>query len=359
MINQTITKTENGEKKLATSVEAAQFQLNLSSSPHIRHPESVPDIMRWVVIALCPALIASILFFGWRAIFLTCVSVIFAVLTEYAITRLARKPNTIGDYSAIITGILLAFNVSPILPWWMMALGSIFSVGVAKMAFGGLGSNFINPALAGRAFLMASYPAAMTRWCAPEGIIKGTHSGFDGMTSATPLALFKTAVADGSFANLNFQDALGNLFIGNVGGCIGETSAVALLIGAIILWYKRIIGFRIPFIYIGTVFLLFWLFNGTGSLFSPTAITIPLFQILSGGLFLGAFFMATDMVTSPITPGGKVYFALGCGVLTFIIRKFGGYPEGVSYSILIMNLFVPLIERYTRPSIYGKVNKRG
>lgn len=359
MINQTITKTETSEKKLASSVEKAQFQLNLSSSPHIRHPQTVSDIMRWVVIALCPVFIASFLFFGWRAIFLTCVSVSFAVLTEYFIIRLTGKPKTIGDYSAVITGILLAFNVSPALPWWMLALGSIFSVGVAKMAFGGLGSNFINPALAGRAFLMASYPAAMTSWSAPQGIIKGTLSGFDGMTSATPLAFFKNAVADGSIANLNLQDALQNLFVGNVGGCIGETSAVALLIGAIILWYKKIIGFRIPFIYIGTVFFLFWLFNGSGNLLSPTAIAIPLFQILSGGLFLGAFFMATDMVTSPITPGGKVFFALGCGLLTFIIRKFGGYPEGVSYSILIMNLFVPLIERYTRPAIYGKVNKRG
>jgi electron transport complex protein RnfD len=360
MINQTITKTENGEKKLATSVEnEAQFQLNISSSPHIRHPESVSDIMRWVVIALSPAFIASFLFFGWRAIFLTCVSVSFAVLTEYLITRFTGKPKTIGDFSAIITGILLAFNVSPMLPWWMLALGSVFSVGVAKMAFGGLGSNFINPALAGRAFLMACYPAAMTNWCPPQGIIKGTLSGFDGLTSATPLASLKMVIANGTLADFSFKDALMNLYIGNVGGCIGETSAVALLIGAIILWSKKIIGFRIPLVYIGTVFLLFWFFNGSEDLFSLVAIKIPLFQIFSGGLFLGAFFMATDMVTSPITPGGKVYFALGCGILTFIIRKFGGYPEGVSYSILIMNLFVPLIERYTRPSIYGKVKKRG
>lgn len=359
MISQTITSTETSEKKLVSSAELSQTQLNLSSSPHIRHSQTVPDIMKWVVIALCPALIASFLFFGWRAIFLTCVSVIFAVLTEYLIVRLMKKPNTTGDFSAVITGILLAYNVSPSLPWWMVALGSIFSIGVAKMTFGGLGSNFINPALAGRAFLMASYPAAMTSWTVPEGIIKGTLSGFDGVTSATPLAYFKNAVADGSFANLNYQEVLQNLFIGNIGGCIGETSAIALLIGAIILWYKKIIGFRIPVVYIGTVFLLFWLFNGTGNLFTSTAVLIPLFQILSGGLFLGAFFMATDMVTSPITPSGKLFFALGCGLLTFIIRKFGGYPEGVSYSILIMNLFVPLIEKYTRPSIYGKVRKRG
>ncbi|HEX3020289.1 MAG TPA: RnfABCDGE type electron transport complex subunit D [Chitinispirillaceae bacterium] len=359
MITQTATKTEIGENKQVTNIEPSQSQLNLSSSPHIRHPQSVSNIMLWVVIALVPAFIGSFLFFGWRAIFLTCVSVTFAVTTEYLIVHLTKKPKTIGNFSAVITGILLAFNVSPTLPWWMLAIGSVFAVGVAKMAFGGLGSNFINPALAGRAFLMASYPAAMTSWVAPQGIISGTLSGFDGLTSATPLALFKNAEITGTLQNLNIQDSLLNLFIGNVGGCIGETSALALLIGALILWQRRIIGFRIPVIYIGTVFFLFWLFNGTGNHFTSAAAFIPLYQILSGGLFLGAIFMATDMVTSPITPAGKLYFALGCGLLTFIIRKFGGYPEGVSYSILIMNLFVPLIERYTRPPVYGKVKKRG
>lgn len=163
---------------------------------------------------------------------------------------------------------------------------------------------------------------------------------------------------DGSFQALDIQDAFYNLFIGNVGGCLGETSVLALLLGAMILWYKRIIGFRIPVIYIGTVFLLFWIFNGTGELFTSGAAIIPTYQILSGGLFLGALFMATDMVTSPITPMGKIVFAAGCGVLTFVIRKYGGYPEGVSYSILLMNLCVPLIERYTRPGIYGEVKKQ-
>jgi electron transport complex protein RnfD len=255
----------------------------------------------------------------------------------------------------VITGILLAFNLSPSLPWWMVVLGSAFSIAVAKMAFGGLGSNFINPALAGRAFLMACYPAEMTSWIAPK---LGTISGINGITSATPLANIKSAMANGTFQALDFQDAIINLFTGNIGGCIGETSAIAILIGAVILLYKHIIGFTIPVSFIGTVFLLFWLFNGSGQLFTSGAIIVPFYHILSGGLFLGAFFMATDMVTSPITRKGKLFFGIGCGLLTFTIRKFGGYPEGVSYSILIMNLLVPHIERYTRPKIYGEVKKR-
>lgn len=335
--------------------ENKQMQLNISSSPHIRYPETVPVIMIWVIAALVPAMVASYLIFGIRAILLTSISVVTAVLVEAIICKMVKKPVSIGDFSAVLTGILLAFNVSPSLPWWMVVIGSAFSIAVAKMAFGGLGSNFINPALAGRAFLMACYPSAMTSWVAPN---LGTLSGISGITSATPLANIKTAMANGSFQALDFQDALVNLLTGNVGGCIGETSAVALLIGAVILLYKHIIGFTIPVMYIGTVFLLFWLFNGTGQYFTSGAIIIPTYHILSGGLFLGAFFMATDMVTSPINRRGKLVFGIGCGVLTFIIRKFGGYPEGVSYSILIMNLMVPHIERYTRPTIYGEVKKR-
>ncbi len=341
-----------------------QLQLNISSSPHIRYHESVPSIMIWVIAALFPAMIASYMFFGIRAILLTSISVITAVLVEAIICKMLRKPTTIGDYSAVITGILLAFNVSPSLPWWMVVIGSAFSIAVAKMAFGGLGSNFINPALAGRAFLMACYPSAMTSWVAPKlGTLSGisavtSATSLAGVTSATPLANIKTAMTNGSFQALDFQDALINLFTGNIGGCIGETSAVALLIGAVILLYKHIIGFTIPVMYIGVVFLLFWLFNGTGQYFTSGAIIVPTYHILSGGLFLGAFFMATDMVTAPINRRGKLIFGIGCGVLTFIIRKFGGYPEGVSYSILIMNLMVPHIERYTRPKIYGEVKKR-
>ncbi|HON10727.1 MAG TPA: RnfABCDGE type electron transport complex subunit D [Chitinispirillaceae bacterium] len=352
MTTQPLTKSEVQSKNDTTEAEVEL--LHISTSPHIRHPGSVPNVMMWVIIALVPSIVASYMFFGWRAIFLTCVGITSAVLTEWLITLLMKKPSTIGDFSAVITGILLAFNVPPSLPWWMVAIGAAFAIGVAKMAFGGLGGNFINPALAGRAFLMASYPAAMTSFTAPK---LGTISGLDGITSATPLAHFKLSMMNGSFQALDFQDAIYNLFTGNVGGCIGETSAIALLLGAMILWYKRIIGFAIPLFYIGTVFVLFWLFNGTGDLFTSGAIIVPTYQILAGGLLLGAFFMATDMVTSPITPNGKIVFGIGCGVLTFVIRKFGGYPEGVSYSILLMNLLVPLIEKYTRPRIYGRVKK--
>ena len=351
-------KKEQAETAVSGAVDhLAADSLHLASSPHIRHPETVTNIMVWVVIALVPAGIASVVFFGFGALFLTAVSVIAAVVTEWAACRIMKRPSSIGDFSAVVTGILLAFNVPSDLPWWMMAIGSVFAIGVAKMTFGGLGANFINPALAGRAFLMASYPSAMTHFTATRlGSLSGI--GIDGMSSATPLAQFKAAVASGSFQALDFQDALTNLFTGNVGGCLGETSALALLIGGVILLYKRIISLRIPMVYIGIVFLLSWLFNGTGSLVTSGALIVPFYQILAGGLFLGAFFMATDMVTSPITPKGKIIFAAGCGILTFVIRKFGGYPEGVSYSILIMNLFVPLIERYSRPKIYGEVRRR-
>ena len=243
----------------------------LSASPHLRHPESVPHIMIWVIIALLPALAAGVFFFGFQALFLTGVSVIAAVVTEWAVVRVMKKPTTIGDFSAVVTGILVAFNVSSTLPWWMVAIGSAFAIGVSKMAFGGLGSNFINPALAGRAFLMAAYPSAMTHF-APTRF--GSLSGIDGITSATPLAHFKAAMADGSFQALDFQDALSNLFFGNVGGCLGETSALALLAGGVLLLYKRIIPLRIPLVYIGIVFLLNWVFNGSGSHFTSSAIII-------------------------------------------------------------------------------------
>lgn len=335
--------------------------LHISTSPHIKHAESVPSIMLSVVLALIPAFIASIFFFGTRSLLVTAACIFSCLASEWFIMKfIMKKGNTLTDFSALVTAILLAFNLPPDIPLWMATIGSVFAIGVVKCAFGGLGNNFINPALAGRAFLMASYPAAMTSFRAPNsGTIHGLASLIDGISSATPLATYKEAVASGNFNALDFQDAISNLFIGNVGGCIGETSAIALLVGAVFLWYKRIIGFKIPFSYIFTVFLLFWGFNGTGGLFTTESLIVPFFHILGGGLMLGALFMATDMVTSPITPLGKVVFGTGCGVLTFVIRKFGGYPEGVSYSILLMNLLVPLIDRYTRPRMYGrKARKR-
>ncbi len=339
--------------------ETAPSMLHVSTSPHIRHNETVPSIMLFVIIALVPSFIASVWFFGIRSIILTLVSILFCVATEWVIVRfLLKKPSTLSDYSAILTGILLAFNLPPDLPLWMAALGGVVAIGIGKMAFGGLGNNFINPALAGRAFLLASYPAAMTTFCPTrQGSINGLAQPIDAISQATPLAAFKESLANGTFQALDFQAAIPNLLTGNVGGCIGETSAIALLIGAAILWYKRIIGFSITMTYIGVVFLLFWIFNGvTSDILSSDALIIATFQIFSGGLMLGALFMATDMVTSPITTKGRIIFGIGCGVLTFLIRKFGGYPEGVSYSILLMNLVVPLIDRYSRPRLYGKVS---
>ncbi len=339
------------------SEEKQQSLLHIATSPHIRYKESVSSIMISVAIALIPALCASIWFFGIRSILLTGVSVFSCMATEWIIVRyLLRRPSTLKDYSALVTGILFAFNLPPDLPIWMAVLGSVFAIGVAKMAFGGLGNNFINPALAGRAFLMASYPAAMTTFSPTRfGSINGLSGQIDAISQATPLTAFKEALINGNFQALDFQSAFPNLLTGNVGGCIGETSVIALVMGALFMMYKHIIGFSIPVSYIGTVFILYWIFNGaTGDLLSSDALIIPTYHVLSGGLVLGAFYMATDMVTSPITTKGRFIFGTGCGILTFTIRKFGGYPEGVSYSILIMNLFVPLIDRYIRPIIYGK-----
>lgn len=335
------------------SEETPTKLLTISSSPHIRDSVSVPKIMLSVTAALVPSFIASIIFFGVQAITVTAVSIIAALVTEWVIVKyLFKRPSTLGDYSALVTGILFAFNLPPDLPLWMVALGSAFSIGVAKWAFGGLGNNFINPALAGRAFLLASYPVEMTKFT--PTVFKSLN-GLDAFTSATPLAAIKEAIRTGQFVGLDFQESFRDLFLGNTGGSLGETSVLALLIGVLFLMYKGIVGFKIPATYIGTVFLLFWVFNGvTSDLLSTDALTVAVFNLLAGGLALGAFFMATDMVTSPVTPKGKIIFGMGCGILTFVIRKFGGYPEGVSYSILLMNLVVPLIDRYTRPPLYGK-----
>lgn len=331
-------------------------QLHISSSPHIRDKRSVPHIMRDVVIALIPTIIASVYFFGWRSLIMIAVSVISCILTEQIVAvNLLKQRTPLTDWSAIITGILIAANMPVGAPLWMAAVAGAFAMGVAKWAFGGLGNNFINPALAGRAFLMASYPAAMTGAAFNAGGTLGTVpellAGIDGVTGATPLMALPELLSNG----VDLQNAFSHLFWGNVGGCLGETSAVAILIGAVWMLYRRVIGFTIPVIYVLTVFLLFLVFNGIegANPLSSDALSYATFHILSGGLLFGAVFMATDMVTSPITIKGQAIFALGCGVLTFTIRKFGGYPEGVSYSILLMNLLTPLIDRYVKPRVYG------
>jgi len=354
--------TTNSGKSGANSKAGAEKemilpQLHLSCSPHVRSAVTVPMIMLFVIIAMTPSFITSVIFFGFSAILLTAVCAGSAAGTEWAINKIFKRQQTVGDLSAVVTGILVAFNLPPSLPLWMAVVGTVFAIAVAKMVFGGLGANFINPALAGRAFLMANYPAEMTNF--PPTAFGSVNGLADGISAATPLEAIKDAFTHGTYQVTDFASALPQLFWGNVGGTIGETSAFALIIGGIFLIAGRIIDYRIPLFYIGTVFLLFWIANGTGEYFTLESIITPAFHILAGGLMLGAFFMATDMVTSPITPNGRIIFGVGCGVLTFLIRKYGGYPEGVSYSILLMNLVVPLIDRCTRPTIYGEVKKRG
>ncbi len=333
----------------------------ISSSPHIKDRDSVPKIMYWVVLSLLPAGAGAVYLFGVRVIWVISISVASAMLTELVCQLIMKRPVGVFDGSAIITGILLAYNLPPEVPLWLPAIGSFVGITVGKMAFGGLGYNPMNPALIGRAFLMASWPINMTVFkTIPAG---GTLSGIDALTTATPLNVFKHSreilihgsefstekVTEAAQAISQLYGSSGNLFLGKVGGCIGETSVLLLLIGAFILMYKRIIGWKIPFSYIGTVALLTWIFGGTEGMFTGN----PLFHILSGGLILGAFFMATDMVTTPVTFKGRLIFGTGCGILTVIIRLWGGYPEGVSYSILLMNLTTPLLDRYTKPKVFG------
>lgn len=336
-----------------------------TSSPHIQDTDSISKIMWTVNISLLPAIAMSAYFFGYKALWIIILSVFAAVTTEAIIQKLAKKPLRISDGSAVITGILLAFNVPASVPWWMPVVGSVFAIAIVKEVFGGLGYNILNPALAARAFLLASWPVQMTAsWVAPKA---GTVSGIDAITSATPLNLLKQSakiianpenfdpakVQAAQDAIAKLSSSYSNLLLGNVGGCLGETSVIALLIGALIMFYRHAIDWRIPFTYIGTVAVFAWIFGGTDGLFSGNWI----FHILSGGLMLGAFYMATDMVTSPLTAKGHYIFAAGCGILTVAIRVWGGYPEGVSYAILLMNLTVPLIDRYTVPKVFGEVKK--
>lgn len=310
----------------------------VSGTPHVRSKESIQSIMRDVIIALIPATAAGIYFFGLQALILIAVSIIASVFFEWLYQKLLKKPVTISDLSAVVTGLLLAMNLPASAPIWVPIVGAAFAIIFAKQLFGGLGQNFINPALAGRAFLLASYPTEMTSWTAPVGF-----SGADAVAVATPLATLKTgAMPDASLTDV----ILGT----NIGGCIGETCAVALIIGGIYLLVKHVISWRIPVLYILTVFVLTAAIGRKG-------LRIPVYEIFTGGLMLGAFFMATDYASSPVTPKGQIIFAIGCGIITTLIRIFGGYPEGVSYSILIMNLAVPLIERFTEPKIFGALPK--
>jgi electron transport complex protein RnfD len=322
--------------------------LVVSVGPHIKDKATAKGIMWAVVFSLIPAGMAGVFIFGLNSLYIIVVSIISAALTEAAILAFrGREVSAALDGSAVLTGLLLAYNLPAGAPLWLPVAGSVFAIAIGKQVFGGLGHNIFNPALAGRAFLMVSWPVYMTTWQSPRWTP-------DAVSTATPLAAIKES-ARANTANLitlhpsPITDYL-DLFLGNRGGCIGEVCVAALLIGAAFLFLRKIITWHIPAVYVATVTLLSWVFNGRAGLFSGDA----LFFIMAGGLVLGAFFMATDYVTSPLTARGKVIFGFGCGALTFIIRRFSGYPEGVSYSILIMNAAVPLIDKYTHPKRFGK-----
>lgn len=323
--------------------------LMVSGTPHIRSNETITSIMRDVVIALCPAAIMGIIFFGISAAIEIAMCIASCIVFEYLYNKIAKKPNTIHDLSAVVTGLLLAMNLPalnmsahPIAVFAMPIIGSLFSIVIAKMLFGGLGQNFINPALAGRAFLVASYPTLMTGSAfGPTNFMKGV----DAATYATPLAQIKEAGA----LNTSFID----LLVGNCGGTIGETCAIALILGGIYLIVKKVISWRTPVVYIATVLVLTYIFKLSG--IEAASARQPIQELFAGGLMLGTFFMATDYASTPVTPKGKIIMGLGCGIITVLIRVFGGYPEGVSYSILLMNLAAPLIDRYTAPKKFGYV----
>ncbi len=324
--------------------------LTVSLSPHTYNGNSVKSIMHGVIIALMPALVVSIFSFGMDAARVILLAVVSAVLFEYLIQKfLLKVPITIADGSAIITGVLLAFNVPSSLPGWMVVLGSFVAIAIAKMSFGGLGNNPFNPALVGRVFLMVSFPVSMTTWPKPSW---SNFAHIDGTTAATPLAIIKEGLKN----NQNFSEIISEvpsyleLFLGKMGGSLGEISALALIIGGLYMLYKKIITWHIPVCMLGTIAV----FAGVLWLVNPQSYPDPVFQLLTGGVMLGAIFMATDMVTSPMTVKGMIIFGVGIGILTVVIRIWGAYPEGVSFAILIMNAFVPLINRYCKPGRFGE-----
>ena len=367
--------------KQEKSINNASGIYLVSSSPHFHEGKSVNWVMWNVVLALIPALVAGVVIFGLNALWITLYGVIAAVSTEALIQKLRKREITVYDGSAVITGMLIAFNLHTQAPWWLPVVGSVFAIGIGKHVFGGLGHNPLNPALLGRAFMVASWPTLTAAGWSKNlfGSVSGIATNLknipavnDLVTSATPLAVVKQ-LRDSAFVE-SIKDILPNapellinevasiqtvqnVFWGNIGGCLGEVSAAALIVGAFWLAWKRIIEWRIPVSYIGTVFVLTFIFGGIDGVFSASVL-LPLFHIFSGGLMLGAFFMATDMVTSPLTKLGRLYFGIGCGVLTVVIRLVGGFPEGVTYSILLMNLVVPLIDRYTKPKPFGHLVKK-
>jgi len=332
---------------------SAMNQFTISGSPHIHGKESTQKIMLYVILALLPAFLVAVYYFGWDALRVTVLSIGTCVLAEWLIQKfLLKVPSTINDCSAALTGLLLAFNVPANLPWWMVIIGSLVAIGIGKMSFGGLGKNPFNPALVGRVFMLISFPTAMTTWPKANPIFGGT-TVTDAICGPTPLGVLKEGVKNGHTIEeiLKSPDmpAYADMVLGNRGGSFGEVCAIALLLGALFLIIKKVIDWQTPVAILGTVFA----FTGICHLINPEAYINPVFHLVSGGLILGAFYMATDMVTSPMTIWGKVVFGIGIGVITVVIRLWGAYPEGLSFAILIMNAFTPLINRGFHPKRFG------
>ena len=324
-------------------------KLYITTSPHVHCGDTIERNMRWVIVALMPALIASFMVFGLGSLIVTATSVVSCLFFEWFITRVfLKKPSTLADGSAIITGILLAFNLPSNLPIYMIVVGALVAIGIGKMAFGGLGNNPFNPALVGRVFLLISFPAKMTSWPVPHQLTAYA----DAVTGATPMNLIGQ-IAGGNTAATDQLPALKDLFMGTIGGCIGEVSALALLIGLVILLWRRVITWHIPVTILATVAVL----TGIMWMINPVLYVNPLYHLCSGGLMLGAIFMATDYVTSPMTPKGMVWYGIGIGFLTVVIRYFGSYPEGMSFAILLMNAVTPLINNWCKPKRFGEAVK--
>jgi electron transport complex protein RnfD len=328
---------------------------NISPSPHARGKESTRNLMLGVILALMPALFASVFYFGIGAVIVTCTSIISCVVFEYVIQRfILKKSVSVTDGSAVVTGLLLGFNLPSNLPVFIVILGSLVAIGIAKMTFGGLGNNPFNPALVGRVFMLISFPVQMTSWPIPGGFKTGYT---DAITGATPLAVIKEGIKNGE----SLVDLMGKvpstiqMILGKMGGSMGEVAALALIIGFVYMLYKKIISWHIPVSVIGSVAVfttILWLIN-------PETNADPVFHLLTGGLLLGAIFMATDYVTSPMNPKAMIIYGCGIGILTVIIRVWGAYPEGVSFAILIMNAFVPLMNAYIKPKRFGEEVKNG
>lgn len=329
--------------------------LTVSPSPHIFSSETVGKMMYGVLIALVPALLVSIYVFGLSALFVTAVAIVTCVLAEFLIQKFVMKvPVRIIDGSAIVTGLLLAFNLPSNIPLWMVVVGSLFAIGIGKMVFGGLGNNPFNPALAGRVFMLISFPVQMTSWPLP---VQSRGQLFDAVTGATPLGVLKEGLKIGHTVPDIMQQLpdTNQLFMGMMGGSLGEISALALLLGFAWLLFRKIITWHIPVVMVATIFA----FTGILWLIDPLHNASPVFHILTGGVLLGAIYMATDLVTSPMIKAGMVIYAMGIGILTVVIRVYGAYPEGVSFAILIMNACVPLINKYTKPKRFGGELKNG